>query len=164
MGLVTQCIVRFPATSNLSFPAGVILVLSNTISGHFSTSKKSAERRCLSRSALFVSIEVDLILKVTEESSGLAGSAWIVPSNSPKPPRTLEVKWRIVKLASEWFLSMVNASAADRGARKAAETVRERSRAPQKCRRAIGVSPFGGGLFQGNARAISTARSPAPQQ
>jgi hypothetical protein len=88
----TPRIVSVPVTSYWSFPFGTILVLLKVISGFFAASKKSAERRWLSRSALFVSIEAALIVKFTDEASGLAGSAWIAPEKSAKRPRTLDAK------------------------------------------------------------------------
>ena len=60
--------------------------------------------------------EAVLIVKTTEDASGLAWSIWIVPSKSVKSPRTLETKWRTWKLTSEWTLSTVNVSAAKSGA------------------------------------------------
>ncbi len=94
-------------TSNVSLPVGVILELLKVISGYFAASKKSGVRRWLSRSALLVSIDAVLIVKATEEVSGLAVSAWIAPEKSVNRPRTFEAKWRTRKLTSEWALSIV---------------------------------------------------------
>ena len=82
-------------------------MLLKLISGNFAVSKKSAEFRCLSRLSLFVLMEAVLIVKTTEDASGLAWSIWIVPSKSVKSPRTFETKWRTWKLTSEWVLSIV---------------------------------------------------------
>ena len=82
-------------------------MLLNVISGNFAVSKKSGEFKCLSRPSLFVLIEAALIVKATEDASGLAWSIWIVPSKSVKLPRTLETKWRTWKVTSEWTLSTV---------------------------------------------------------
>ena len=82
-----------------------IPVLLNVIWGFFSASKKSGERRCLSRSASFVSMLAVWIENSTEEFSGLARSTLIVPLTSSNRPVTRLMRWRIVKMASEWVLS-----------------------------------------------------------
>src|SRR5438128_4408771 len=103
--------VSVPVTSYLSLPVDLTRVLLNVISGYFSTSKKFAERRSLSRPSLAVSMLAVLIVNSTVAASGLAASATTVPAKSLKWPRTRLIRWRIWKPASEWFLSMVQVSA-----------------------------------------------------
>jgi hypothetical protein len=57
-------------------------VLVKVMVGYFSTSKKSAERRCASRSFWFVSMLAALIVNATVERVGSSASKPIVPSNS----------------------------------------------------------------------------------
>ena len=103
----TPCIVNVPVTAYVSLPVDATFELLKVISGNLATSKKLSERRSLSRLELLVSIDVALIVKTTEDASGLAVSAWIAPSKSAKRPWTFEAKWRMVKLTSEWALSIV---------------------------------------------------------
>jgi len=77
------------------------------MTGLVSTSKKSAERRWLSRASTPVSI--DAVRMVTEAVEAARSSATvIVPSNSRKVPRTLAIPaWRVMKPISVWVGSRV---------------------------------------------------------
>ena len=102
----TPCIVSVPVTAYWSLPVEAIFELLKVISGNFAASKKSGERRSLSRSALLVSIEAVLIVNVTDDASGFAASAWIAPSKSENRPWTLEAKCRTWNSTAECPLSM----------------------------------------------------------
>src|SRR5262249_14190276 len=112
--------VRLPVTLYLSLAVDAIFVLLNVISGNFSTSKKLAPRRSLSRSAFWVSMLADLIANSTVEASGFAGSTLMVVLKSLKRPETLLTRCRIEKVASECALSETQVSAARTGEARAA--------------------------------------------
>src|SRR5438105_2044191 len=102
--LVTPCMVNVPVTSYTSFlPDALMLVLLKLISGNFSTSKKFAPRRSLSRLSLPVSIEVVLILNSTEDAAGFARSTLIAPLKSSNLPLTRLTRWRLLDHARRDF-------------------------------------------------------------
>ena len=102
MVFVTPCIVNVPVTSYVSFfPDALMLVLLKVISGNFSTSKKFAPRRSLSRFSTPVLIEALLMLNSTEDAVGLARSTLIVPLKLSNLPLTRLTRWRTWKSASE---------------------------------------------------------------
>ncbi len=73
-----------------------------------SVSKKSAERRCASRSALPVSTDDRTTEASTLESSG-SSPVTKVPENSVNLPFTLlTIRWRTLNPTSEWVVSMVH--------------------------------------------------------
>src|SRR5215203_1319265 len=109
--LLTPCMVNVPVTSNVFSPVDLTDLLLKVISGNFSTSKKSAERRCLSRSGWLVSMLAALILKSTEEAGRFLGSISTVPENSLNRPRAWLTKWRTWNPISEWTVSTANVSA-----------------------------------------------------
>ena len=72
----------------------------NSIVGWFSASKKSAERRWLSRPSSLVSTDVTSTLASTVASRGFSG-ATIVARFTPKVPRTFEIiMWRTLNVTS----------------------------------------------------------------
>jgi hypothetical protein len=88
-GLVMPRMVRSPSTRKS--PASTRApVERNSIVGWFSTSKKSAERRWLSRPSSLVSTEATSTLATTVASSGFSG-ATSVALFMPKVPRTFEI-------------------------------------------------------------------------
>src|ERR1700730_11135952 len=89
-----------------------MLVLLNVISGYVSTSKKLGQRRSLSRGATPVSIDAVFMVNSTDDSVGSLRSTLIEPLTSLNLPLTRVIRWRIVNVASEWYLSTVNVSAA----------------------------------------------------
>src|SRR5260370_3693891 len=109
--LATPWMGSVPGTSYLSLPAALTFELLNVSSGNFSTSKKLALSRSLSRPSFAVSMLAALTENSTLAASGLAGSTVIVPAKSLKWPRTLLIMWRIWKLASECILSIAYVSA-----------------------------------------------------
>ena len=106
--------VKSPVTSKTSLRlVGAILVDLKVISGNLSVSKKSALRRCLSRSATPVSMVVVLMVTLTDDAAGLALSMLTTPETSANLPLTLLMKWRTRNIASEWRLSTLKVSAAE---------------------------------------------------
>src|SRR3954452_13771845 len=103
--------VSVPVTLYLSLPAGWTDSLLKVISGYFSTSKKSAERRCVSRLATPVSMLVALMWNSTEEVGRFLGSSCTVPEKALNRPRTWLTRWRIWNDTSEWLGSMAKVSA-----------------------------------------------------
>jgi hypothetical protein len=88
-------------------------VLAKLSVGNFSTSKKSADRRCVSRSFSLVSTLADWIVTDTDEALALLSSNSIVPSKSSKRPRTLVTRWRTWNRTSEWDLSILYVATGD---------------------------------------------------
>ena len=86
-GLVTPLIERSPVTSR-PLPPPVTSVALNVMAPWFSTSKKSAERRWLSRFSSWVLIEFRSIEAVAEGASPVT----IWPSNFSNRPRTLLIR------------------------------------------------------------------------
>ena len=128
--MVMPCMVKSPVTSKTSLRlVGAILVDLKVISGNLSVSKKSALRRCLSRSATPVSMVAVLMVTLTDDAAGLALSMLTMPETSANLPLTLLMKWRTRNMASEWRLSTVNASvaaeASDAAPRSSAAAVRD---------------------------------------
>src|SRR3954451_25089146 len=105
-GLVTPLMVRSPVTSR-PLPPFSTRVLVNVIGPLFSTSKKSAERRCASRFSSRVLIELRSIEAVADGFSPVT----IWPSNFSNRPRTLLIRWRAVNPISEWLGSMLQVPA-----------------------------------------------------
>ncbi len=78
------------------------------ISGFSTASKKSAETRWPSRSALPVSIEAVAMVRRTEEAAGFAVSTWAVPDHSENWPRTVvTIACRALKPRRLWLASIV---------------------------------------------------------
>src|SRR4051812_6583106 len=128
--------VRVPVTLYLSLPAGWIDSLLKVISGYFSTSKKSAERRCVSRLATPVSMLVALMWNSTEEVGRFLGSSCTVPEKALNRPRTWLTRWRIWNDTSEWLGSMAKVSARNGRAARVVSTAAANSL------RFIGVSSW----------------------
>ena len=83
-------------------------MVANVISLLTSTSKKSALRRCASRSAEPVFTEASCTATVAVEALGLAASTTMVPATSSNAPRTLvTMAWRATKPTRVWLASMV---------------------------------------------------------
>src|SRR5258708_23981438 len=81
--------------------------LRNLSSGNFSTSKKSGERKWVSRSATPVSMLDASMLTSTDERETSASSSLIEPEYLPKRPRTFETTmWRTEKLMPVCAVSM----------------------------------------------------------
>src|SRR3954471_5897306 len=94
-GLVTSRIVRSPVTRKTSASTCSTPLDANAISGYRSTSRKSAERRCASRSALPVSMLAVRMRIDTELAGGSAGSRRAAPLKSVKAPRiVVTIAWR----------------------------------------------------------------------
>ena len=81
-------------------------VLTKVSVGYCSTAKKSSDRRCVSRSGWPVSMLAAWIVNRTDERSGCASSKSMVPAKSENRPRTLQIRWRTWKVASEWAVSI----------------------------------------------------------
>ena len=82
-------------------------VLRKRSSGNFSTSKKSAERRCASRCGVPVSMLEASMVASTDDRVRSPSSSAIAPVYLAKRPRTFETTmWRIEKLMPEWAASM----------------------------------------------------------
>ena len=104
--LVTPCMVRVPVTSYLFWPLATIFVLLKVISGNFSTSKKSAERRCLSRPSSLVSMLVVLIVNSTDGGLRLGRVALDGAREVVEAAATLDTTVADLEAhASEWALS-----------------------------------------------------------
>jgi hypothetical protein len=82
-------------------------VLRNRISGKRSTSRKSGDRRCVSRWAVPVSMLAASMVASTTDRVRSASSMARVPLYFVKWPRTFETTmWRTEKLMPEWTGSM----------------------------------------------------------
>ena len=89
-------------------PSCLTVVEANVISLFTSTSKKSAPRRCASRSGDPVFTEASWTATEAVEPLGLAASITIVPATSSNEPRTLvTIAWRATKPTRVWLGSMV---------------------------------------------------------
>src|SRR6478609_8723524 len=107
--LVMPLMVRSPVITWPS-PVSRIEVLTKWSSPPLVGSKKSAERRWASRCSLWVVIDELLIVTSTEESR-MFSAVVIVPAKSVKLPRTLLIRWRTEKPASECERSMFHVPA-----------------------------------------------------
>ena len=104
---VVSRIVSSPITRSRPPPRPSTRVLRNRSTGKFSTSKKSAERRWLSRWAVPVSMLAASIATSTHDLARSPSSSWIAPVYFRNRPRTFEdTMWRIEKPAVEWVGSM----------------------------------------------------------
>ena len=91
-----------------SSPSRLTAVEAKVHSGKFSASKKSADLRWPSRSALPVATLAALIVSLTHEAAGFAVSMWAVPCHSSNEPRTLvTIACRATKPSRLWLVSMV---------------------------------------------------------
>ncbi len=91
-----------------SSPSCFTPVEANVISLFTSTSKKSALRRCASRSGDPVLTEASCTATEAVEPLGLAASMTMVPATSSNAPRTLvTMAWRAMKPRRVWLGSMV---------------------------------------------------------
>jgi len=103
--------VRFPVTCSLP-GVPVTAVDLNVMVGYFSTSKKLADLRSLSRVSLLVEIEAAGITASNLHFDGSLSSQISVPVIPPKEPRTLLTGTRrIWKSTWVWFLSSARAEA-----------------------------------------------------
>ena len=83
-------------------------MVTKLISGKVSTSKKSAERRCASRSAWRVSMLAARMFTLAEEAAGSVVSRCAPPSNSLNWPRTVvTIACRAEKPIRLWVMSSV---------------------------------------------------------
>src|SRR3979409_1584569 len=99
--------VRSPVTEERSSAETSTLVLRKEADGYFSTSKKSAERRCASRCASAVSRLAGSMVTSTEEEAGFSASKRSCPLHLVKRPRVFETTmWRTEKATAEWEGSM----------------------------------------------------------
>ena len=107
MRLVTPRRVKSPVTSSLPLATSFTEVLLKVMVGYFSTSKKSAPFRCLSRPSLSVFTLAASMLTSTLDLLTSAGSTLMVPLNLVKRPLVLASRWRILKLTSLWTASIL---------------------------------------------------------
>jgi hypothetical protein len=92
--LVTPWSDRSPVTTKAS-PSAFTDVEVKVRSGNCSTSRKSADFKCASRSAFWVSMLAVFAVSAALEAAGLAPSRVSEPSNSVNRPRTLAtMAWR----------------------------------------------------------------------
>src|SRR5260370_2805604 len=99
---VTPWIVRSPCKFSSPSPSKVTVLLLKVIAGYFSTSRKSALFRCLSRSASRVLIVFASITTSTLEVVGFSGSYTTAPCTPLNPPRTFVIiMWRTTNCAVE---------------------------------------------------------------
>src|ERR1700756_2474536 len=75
--------------------------------GYFSTSKKRALRKSLSRISTRVSTELASIVASRVSLDGSAGSYWAEPDTFENAPRTVETpRWRTENCAAVWLGSI----------------------------------------------------------
>ncbi len=98
-------IVRSPVIAQRS-PFRTTAVLLNERVGKFAASRKSAERRWLSRGSMPVSIVAAWMTTATDDAVGLASSNSIVPVTPLKMPRVFVIIMCLaVKLTVVWAVS-----------------------------------------------------------
>src|SRR5947209_2866522 len=85
-GCVWQCMVRSPATLNLSLPADSTLFDLKVMSGHLAVSKKSGDLRWPSRFSFRVSTEEASIFTLTLLFEGSSLSQFSVEETLPNSP------------------------------------------------------------------------------
>ncbi len=90
-GLVTSRIVKSPVKSYSASPVFLISVATNVICGYFSASKKSSERKCISRSSLRELILATSIINLISASVKSSGSNFKSAVNVSNEPRTFAI-------------------------------------------------------------------------